>query len=305
MEYCYSNWPESSSSNHNFIQGQDLTHKFSDFFSSSNCNDFGQISKNFIHNQSAPEMYDDAFSIINNGYNIVNPVHQIPIHDMYSDNSLNCRRLNDIDRPVKPVKNKRECYNRKRSWTSTKVTRSTDDGHEWRKYGQKEILNAKHKRNYYRCIYKIDQGCQATKQVQKIEDEPATYKITYHQHHICKNLRSPQIILESSDDINDTSILLSFESNEIIENNKQVDPHHSQSVKLEEHNKGSSSLESTHNQSLSFDYSSQDITTLDPPGHENLILTWIHSPIYEIDHIFDQTDDFNEIPFDNYNYPYY
>ncbi|KAL0450898.1 UNVERIFIED_CONTAM: putative WRKY transcription factor 70 [Sesamum latifolium] len=63
-----------------------------------------------------------------------------------------------------------------------------EDGHAWRKYGQKVILNAKHPRNYFRCTHKFDQGCQATKQVQKIEDDPPLFRTTYHAQHTCKNL---------------------------------------------------------------------------------------------------------------------
>jgi hypothetical protein len=47
-----------------------------------------------------------------------------------------------------------------------------DDGHAWRKYGQKDILNAKYPRNYYRCTHRQDQGCWATKQVQKTDEDP-------------------------------------------------------------------------------------------------------------------------------------
>nr|GEU57425.1 probable WRKY transcription factor 70 [Tanacetum cinerariifolium] len=91
---------------------------------------------------------------------------------LYSLDGWNSKEVNETGKPVKPVKNKRGCYVRRSSWTSSNITSYTDDGHSWRKYGQKAIINATHKRNYYRCTHKFDQGCQATKQVQKIEDEP-------------------------------------------------------------------------------------------------------------------------------------
>ncbi|KAK9067770.1 hypothetical protein SSX86_011881 [Deinandra increscens subsp. villosa] len=120
------------------------------------------------------------------------------------------------------VKTKRGCYKRrKNSLTTTKVTSTLiDDGYAWRKYGQKTILNSKHQRNYYRCSHKNEKGCQATKQVQKTNEEPSKYMITYNGFHTCNSLyKAPQIIREPSD-IRDNSTLISFETNALIENNK-------------------------------------------------------------------------------------
>ncbi|KAF5762705.1 putative transcription factor WRKY family [Helianthus annuus] len=78
-------------------------------------------------------------------------------------------------------------------------------------------------RHYYRCTHKFEQGCQATKQVQKTDDEPPMYRTTYHRHHTCKNSqREHQIILDSPNS-RDSSVLFSFETNTII-NRKQVRP---------------------------------------------------------------------------------
>lgn len=95
------------------------------------------------------------------------------------------------------LKDKRGCYKRKRSGPIRTVASpypAIDDGHSWRKYGQKEILNSKHPRSYFRCTKKYDQGCAATKQVQKMEDNPQMYQITYIGHHTCKDMMTPQII---------------------------------------------------------------------------------------------------------------
>ncbi|KAL2336152.1 hypothetical protein Fmac_010598 [Flemingia macrophylla] len=62
---------------------------------------------------------------------------------------------------------------------------SLDDGHSWRKYGQKEILGAKFPRGYYRCTYRNVQGCLATKQVQKSDEDPMICEITYKGRHTC------------------------------------------------------------------------------------------------------------------------
>ncbi|XP_050387840.1 TMV resistance protein N-like isoform X2 [Argentina anserina] len=71
-----------------------------------------------------------------------------------------------------------------------------DDGHAWRKYGQKEILGSRYPRNYYRCTYRLDQGCMATKHVQRISDEPVTYRTTYRGNHTCRPVSSIQDIEE-------------------------------------------------------------------------------------------------------------
>ncbi|KAE9618227.1 hypothetical protein Lal_00041806 [Lupinus albus] len=97
-------------------------------------------------------------------------------------------------------KERRGCYKRRRTsqtWEHESET-PLEDGHQWRKYGQKVILNAKYPRNYYRCSHKYDQNCQAMKQVQRVEDNPPVYKTTYYGNHSCRNLLNPEIILDDS-----------------------------------------------------------------------------------------------------------
>ncbi|GFS28987.1 WRKY family transcription factor [Actinidia rufa] len=60
-----------------------------------------------------------------------------------------------------------------------------DDGFSWRKYGQKDIMGANFPRSYYRCTYSQAQGCMATKQVQKSDEDPSILKITYKGRHTC------------------------------------------------------------------------------------------------------------------------
>ncbi|MED6172683.1 hypothetical protein PIB30_052261 [Stylosanthes scabra] len=114
-------------------------------------------------------------------------------------------------------KERRGCYKRRRTSliVEKESTAPIDDGHQWRKYGQKVILNAKYPRNYYRCTHKFDQGCQATKQVQQVEDEASPlYKTTYYGIHTCRNTLNPQIILDDSNDDSHSrsSIFLSFDN---------------------------------------------------------------------------------------------
>ncbi|XP_010922758.1 probable WRKY transcription factor 70 [Elaeis guineensis] len=72
------------------------------------------------------------------------------------------------------------------------------DGHQWRKYGQKTINNAKYPRSYYRCTNSKDQGCRATKTVQQEDrdSDPPKFLVTYSMQHTCKNvdINSPFIV---------------------------------------------------------------------------------------------------------------
>lgn len=71
-------------------------------------------------------------------------------------------------------------------------------------------------REYYRCAYKDDQKCEATKHVQKISDNPTKYRITYHADHTCQqnlvnNNNSPNINLLDSIE-KDSTTFISFET---------------------------------------------------------------------------------------------
>ncbi|KAK1268785.1 putative WRKY transcription factor 41 [Acorus gramineus] len=60
-----------------------------------------------------------------------------------------------------------------------------EDGYSWRKYGQKDILGAKHPRGYYRCTHRSTRDCPATKQVQRSDDDPSVFNVTYRGKHRC------------------------------------------------------------------------------------------------------------------------
>ncbi|KAM0944494.1 putative transcription factor WRKY family [Dioscorea sansibarensis] len=60
-----------------------------------------------------------------------------------------------------------------------------DDGYSWRKYGQKDILGAKHPRGYYRCTHRNARGCLATKQVQRSDSDPTIFDVVYRGEHTC------------------------------------------------------------------------------------------------------------------------
>ncbi|OVA17303.1 DNA-binding WRKY [Macleaya cordata] len=56
-----------------------------------------------------------------------------------------------------------------------------DDGFTWRKYGQKEILGS----TFPRCTHRNFYGCEAKKQVQRLDNDPNTFEVTYYGHHTC------------------------------------------------------------------------------------------------------------------------
>ncbi|KAF8102051.1 hypothetical protein N665_0201s0340 [Sinapis alba] len=102
------------------------------------------------------------------------------------DNDGKLEDSGDSRKRLGPVKGKRGCYKRKkRSETWTVESTVLEDTFSWRKYGQKEILNAKFPRSYFRCTHKFTQGCKATKQVQKLELESKMFNITYIGNHTC------------------------------------------------------------------------------------------------------------------------
>ncbi|KAI0494184.1 hypothetical protein KFK09_024315 [Dendrobium nobile] len=95
----------------------------------------------------------------------------------YGDNQQMCKK-----RKMLPT------WTRQVSASTLRGTELPDDGYTWRKYGQKDILNAKHPRAYYRCTHSKKQGCLAMKQVQRSDDNPLVLEITYRGTHTCSSM---------------------------------------------------------------------------------------------------------------------
>ncbi|KAL6655841.1 hypothetical protein ACP70R_006667 [Stipagrostis hirtigluma subsp. patula] len=87
-----------------------------------------------------------------------------------------------VDMPFKNTKKRRTMATRK---NQVRVSSAVDDGHSWRKYGQKEILGTKHPRSYYRCTHRHSTGCPATKQVQRADDDSTLFDVIYLGEHTC------------------------------------------------------------------------------------------------------------------------
>ncbi|XP_050879242.1 WRKY DNA-binding transcription factor 70 [Lathyrus oleraceus] len=86
-----------------------------------------------------------------------------------------------------------------------------DDGHTWRKYGQKMITNTKFFRSYYKCTNN-DQQCKAMKHVQRTQENPPLYKTTYYGYHTCKSYIQSDTNWEPILSCH-SSMLLSFDNN--------------------------------------------------------------------------------------------
>ncbi|XP_068643218.1 WRKY DNA-binding transcription factor 70-like [Aristolochia californica] len=114
-----------------------------------------------------------------------------------------------------PGRDRRGSYKRRRTedtWTKETAT-PLDDGHGWRKYGQKEILGSKYPRGYFRCTHKHDQGCEASKKVQQKEDGSGMFAVTYTGHHTCRDpQKAHPIIIECEPR---ERIVLNFQSTSI------------------------------------------------------------------------------------------
>ncbi|XP_024991487.1 probable WRKY transcription factor 70 [Cynara cardunculus var. scolymus] len=110
---------------------------------------------------------------------------------------------NTAKNPAQTTKERRGCYKRRKTIDSwIEISGRIEDGHAWRKYGQKKILDSKFPRCYFRCTHKYVHGCKALKQVQKLEDESNKFHITYFGHHTCQTPNAsshPGVVLDSKD----------------------------------------------------------------------------------------------------------
>ncbi|KAK1558982.1 hypothetical protein Q3G72_009076 [Acer saccharum] len=76
-----------------------------------------------------------------------------------------------------------------------------DDGYCWRKYGQKDILGASFPRGYYRCTHRHAQGCLATKQVQRSDENPSIFEVTYRGRHTCSQNSQLAVAVRASSSV--------------------------------------------------------------------------------------------------------
>ncbi|KAL6845884.1 hypothetical protein ACP4OV_024459 [Aristida adscensionis] len=90
--------------------------------------------------------------------------------------------------PTEPLRrNGQERRKNKLSWVEHTFT-PFFDGYLWRKYGEKTIKDSPFPRRYYRCSYREEKKCLASKQVQQENmDDPPMYMVTYEHQHTCNS----------------------------------------------------------------------------------------------------------------------
>ncbi|XVF24311.1 hypothetical protein REPUB_Repub13aG0116800 [Reevesia pubescens] len=149
-------WAETLSSNkkrviQELVHGQECATQLQILFHKP-CEQDGRLSSAEELVQKILRSFDDTLSVLSS----------VDSAEVVSQNQPTCnddspccddRRSEDSSESRKrpASKDKRGCYKRKKSaQTWTAVSATMDDGHAWRKYGQKEILNSKQPRDSYK-----------------------------------------------------------------------------------------------------------------------------------------------------------
>lgn len=107
------------------------------------------------------------------------PPHSLALSSPRSENSHHHLHL------AKKRKMMPRCSVKVKAEGGTGLEGPLDDGYTWRKYGQKDILGAKHPRGYYRCTHRHTRSCGATKQVQRTDEDPTIFHVIYRGEHTC------------------------------------------------------------------------------------------------------------------------
>ncbi|KAL5204562.1 hypothetical protein ABZP36_009433 [Zizania latifolia] len=98
---------------------------------------------------------------------------------------LRLRQYMDTEEDLEKYRFEKERKEPARMTRMLKKLEELDDGFSWRKYGQKDILGAKHPRGYYRCTHRNSKGCRATRHVQRTDGDPSLFNVVYLREHTC------------------------------------------------------------------------------------------------------------------------
>ncbi|KAG8099091.1 hypothetical protein GUJ93_ZPchr0013g36217 [Zizania palustris] len=102
-----------------------------------------------------------------------------------------------------PLRRRRSCRRSKSPFVKSVTAEVTEDGNQWRKYGQKRIHDCPNPRSYYRCTHRTDQGCMATKQVQISDSNPSEYVMSYFGEHTCRDPSTIPYFIEDEAPVED------------------------------------------------------------------------------------------------------
>ncbi|XP_015968387.1 probable WRKY transcription factor 30 [Arachis duranensis] len=167
------------------IQGKELAKQLCNLLSSSSSSSSKEILIDKILST-----YEKALTMLNSDSTIPNLINS---HSSSSSINGSPSRSDLIDNdeefkdkpPLKKRKTMPKWTEKVKVCSKTGLEGSLDDGYSWRKYGQKDILGAKFPRGYYRCTYRNVQGCLATKQVQRSDEDPTMIEVNYRGRHTC------------------------------------------------------------------------------------------------------------------------
>ncbi|XP_048236110.1 probable WRKY transcription factor 46 [Ricinus communis] len=139
--------------------------------------------------------YEKALSLLNCGASFdvhhnpnicisesMHPIHKRSPRSEIPDEDCKDQAQKNV---FKKRKTQQRCTEQVKVCSGTGLDGPLDDGYSWRKYGQKDILGAKFPRGYYRCTHRHSQGCLAIKQVQRSDENPSIFEVTYRRRHTC------------------------------------------------------------------------------------------------------------------------
>ncbi|KAK1381680.1 WRKY1 transcription factor [Heracleum sosnowskyi] len=176
---------EKSTIANELIQGMEVARQLKFHLSSSSTSPENELCML----QKILSSYDTALLLLNWSESSVVQPQAVPAMVNLPESPISTNESGDFKDHHRDVSNKRKALptwkDQVKICSDNGVGNSADDGYSWRKYGQKDILGAKHPRSYYRCTYKKTRTCHATKQVQKSDNDPAIFEITYKGKHTC------------------------------------------------------------------------------------------------------------------------
>ncbi|KAL8091294.1 putative WRKY transcription factor 53 [Apium graveolens] len=167
------------------IQGMEVARQLKFHLSSSSTSPENQLTML----QKILSSYDTALLLLNWSDSSVVQPQAVPAMVNLPESPISTNESGDFKDHHQDVSKKRKALptwkDHVKICSDNGMENSGDDGYSWRKYGQKDILGAKHPRSYYRCTYKKTRTCHASKQVQRSDNDPAIFEITYKGKHTC------------------------------------------------------------------------------------------------------------------------